>query len=211
MRRKKSSNNSNNFRLAGDHHAIVRPPGKLAVTPAMGRPRKTPTTVTISMKEIDLLVSKLGYSQRQDLLDDPAMSDVSKIVKSTAPPKPRLPEKGSGKVIPTPQSKPVEGGKRLSWVDLVKEEENPKLKETLADQEVVESSKRPEPMNDLKEKAAKPPAPPAALTTPWADIVKGNRSVGNGMNLEYISNNGEAVISNDEWEEGANLWRHPLV
>lgn len=53
--------------------------------------------------------------------------------------------------------------------------------------------------------------PPASLTTPWAEIVKGNRAIGNGLQLEFVYNTGEAIISDEEWEEGAQLWKHPLI
>lgn len=90
----------------------------------MGRARKQPTKVIVTCEELKLVVTKLGYATRQDLLDDLAMGKISQIGASVDLPKATPSEKGSGKVIEVaqPTFDKGNGGKRLSWADIVEEE-----------------------------------------------------------------------------------------
>lgn len=42
-------------------------------------------------------------------------------------------------------------------------------------------------------------------TTPWLDIVRGNRFYGNGLSLEYIPPGEEVIITDEEWDEGEKI------
>lgn len=66
---------------------------------------------------------------------------------------------------------------------------------------IIDSSKGDE---ILKESPINP-------TPSWADIIRGNRTHGNGIMLEYIKPGMEVEITDDEWEEGAKIWRFPAV
>lgn len=45
----------------------------------------------------------------------------------------------------------------------------------------------------------------------WTDVLKGNQSIGEPISLEYIQPTEEIQISEDEWVEGAQIWKFPVV
>lgn len=56
-----------------------------------------------------------------------------------------------------------------------------------------------------------PTANPEPVAKQWANIIQGNRTFGNGLNLEYTQPGIEVEISAEEWSEGGKLWKFPLV
>lgn len=189
-----------------------------------GRPKKE-VPVTLSKDEILLIAKRLGFSTERDLLDDLAMG----VIAPVAPPVDTLtvtPEaECSGKSAGVAQPKSLENlsvkcEKRKSWADLVEETEevsgvapamepivNPDLMIPPAVEEAVGGGKGASEV--VKESGTE--VLPATGPKTWSDVVKGNRAIGNGLSLDFFPVEEVVRISEEDWEEGARLWKFPVV
>lgn len=179
----------------------------------MGR-RKKNVTVTVSAEEFHLIVERLGYKADQELLDDLAMGVIPPSAASDTLPTETPEVEDSGNTVMVAQHREaneLELKKRSSWADEAEASEamvagNLPVIDPIPDGiEVVstESGKNDEAKigGDAVEQNPKS----------WSEIVKGNRTGGKGLNLDFIPVEGVVKITPEEWEEGASLWRYPVI
>lgn len=130
-----------------------------------------------------------------------------------ASPKENVQVEGSGRSIEVAQPKSEKAPvmeKRLSWADeckIAEEGVQPVLEETVLivtpDVEKIEEKvELKKVVEDKKEEQ---------VQKAWADVVRGNRIAGNGLELEYVRSGEEVEITEDEWNEGEKIWRYPVV
>lgn len=177
-----------------------------------GRPRKHPVTVTMTQDEALALAKGLGYASERDMLDDLAMG---RIRPAESQPKASL----EGSEVPEETNLPdsevnLEKGKGSSWSEQVEQEEK----------EVAQAVQNPsigvnpfavkaQVVSDLKSGAGNSQADVTKNVKTWMDVVKGNRALGSGLSLEFVppTNVDSVKISQEEWDEGATLWKFPVV
>lgn len=171
-----------------------------------GRPKKE-NPITLSAEEAQLLMNRLGYKDRQNLIDDLAMGTIPSIANSdaTIPATPVSVGAGRSTEVSRAGSKTnLDKDNRVSWADQADREDAGEVAELPPVNVAAEDA--------IQEKGLEVADKNPRQTTPtWSEIVMGNRSFGNGLNLEFIPSGEEVVFSDKEWEEGAKVWSYPLA
>lgn len=156
------------------------------------------TTLTLPSDDAQVLASRLGYSNIQNLLDDLAMGLIPATAAPVAPPMAMPTVEGSGKSAPVAQSK----SKDKKPIDKLPESpENPKPLSWASEAEEEEVA-----VNGAAQSEIQQPKPKE-----WKDVVKDNGPPDSVGSLEYIMAGPTVTFSKEEWEEGKSLWKHAIV
>lgn len=177
-----------------------------------GRPKKDKSTVDMDINVLDLIASRFVYKKRHDFLDDLAMGIIppTTIPDASVRVTPVVGNVGGSTEVSQPKPDGISPKKHESWADEVEKTESGKMEEkgVLIDSKLNSVDNPPilpvQETEIVKEKLIAP-------TLSWADITTGNCSYGNGMSLEYFKSRMEVKITDDEWEEGAKLWKFAAV
>lgn len=194
-----------------------------------GHPKKEITTVSFSFDEANILAKRLGYKTRQNLIDDLAMSLIPPTADPIAPlpVNPEVEGTGRSAEVAQPRSASVLSvGEKVSWSDEVDAAEAVKSKSDPAIEKLGEittksgdtstSHANAMAIEALVEKVAAHSIGAADLKDggkpkPWTEILKSNQSIGNPITLESVQPTEEIKISEDEWEEGVQSWKFPVI
>lgn len=175
-----------------------------------GRPRKEVTTVTLPNDEFQLIVDRLGYKCRQDLIDNLAMGIIPPIASPVAPPAELPTVEGSGKSTEVTCSKSETGlaGKGSSWANEMEATDSAAKQKELVD--LVDSAPAA-PVAGSDSKEIPPSNEPGGNPKTWSEVLAGNRTSEKALCLEYIQPSSVVKITDDEWEEGARIWQFPIL
>lgn len=131
--------------------------------------RKTKKTVAVTLNddEMQILLKSLGYTKKQDLLDDLAIGAIRPSADPVAPPTelPVVEDSGRSKAVAQPKSKvDPQNSKRTSWAEVVEATEEIAISAIVA------------PTVDLISKGTEKQVSQASevpMSKPWAEIVRG--------------------------------------